>query len=38
MQEHKSSSPMPSVWAVLLRWEVIMPTTITATGKNVNSS
>lgn len=38
MQEPKSSSPMPSAWAVSLLWEVTMPTTITATGKDVDTS
>lgn len=33
MLEPKSSSLMPSAWAVSLLWEVTMPMTITATGK-----
>lgn len=34
MLEPKSSSLMPSAWAVSLLWEVTMPMTITATGKH----
>lgn len=33
--EPKSSSLMPSAWAVSLLWEVTMPMTITATGMMV---
>lgn len=35
MQEPKSSSPMPSAWAVSQLLEATMPTTTTATGKSV---
>ena len=37
MQEPKSSSPMPSAWAVSLLLGVTIPTTITATGKDVDT-
>lgn len=35
MLEPKSSSPMPSAWAVSLLWEVTIPTTITVTSNTI---